>query len=80
MTVTKQYLEETKEIVTALQDMADEITRLKEKVVATPAQLFQMFVCRLQRKRMQWLKGLSNMLIWKNCIHKRMIGMLTEAA
>lgn len=40
MTVTKQYLEETKEIVTALQDMADEITRLKEKAVATPAQLF----------------------------------------
>lgn len=40
MTVTKEYLEETREIVTTLQDMADEITRLKEKAIATPAQLF----------------------------------------
>lgn len=40
MKVTKDYLEETREVVVHLREMAEDITRLKEKAVATPSQLF----------------------------------------
>ena len=40
MKVTKGYLEETRELVVSLVEMAAEIRQLQEQAVSTPGQLF----------------------------------------
>lgn len=40
MEITKQYLEETRELVVSLLEMAAEIRQLQEQAVSTPEQLF----------------------------------------
>lgn len=40
MKITKEYLTETREVIVHLKEMAMDITRLKERAVSTPSQLF----------------------------------------